>query len=71
MYKNHVESLREAGGFKKILQENIGNITAEHNYFGKIATLPRFEQGYPTYIKEHSDTKIKCVQQVIGHQRSY
>ena len=35
------------------------------------ATLPRFEQGYPTYIKEHSDTKIKCVQQVIGHQRSY
>ena len=48
MYKNHVESLREASDYKKNLQEKLGNITAERDYFEKSATLPIFEQGSPT-----------------------
>ena len=48
MYNHHVESLRESIDCKKNLQENIGNITSERNYFEKNATLPRFEQGSPT-----------------------
>ena len=32
MYKNHVESHREASDNKKNPQENIGNITAQSNY---------------------------------------
>ena len=51
MYKNHVESLIEAGDYNKNLQEKLGNITAEHDSFKKIAMLPIFEQGSPTYIK--------------------
>ena len=51
MYKNRVESLRDAGDCKKNLQENIGKITAERNSFKKFTMLLIFEQGYPTCIK--------------------
>ena len=45
MYKNHVEYLREASDYKKNLQEKLGNITAECNYFRESAMFPIFEQG--------------------------
>ena len=48
---NRVESLREFGDCKKNLRKSFGDITAERDYFKKSATLPRFEQGSPTYIK--------------------
>ena len=50
MYKNHVEYLRETGDCKKTLQEKLFNITAEKKSLKEITILPRFEQGYPTYI---------------------
>ena len=43
MYKNHVQYLRETGDCQKKLHEKPGNIPAEHDSFGKISTLPRFE----------------------------
>ena len=36
MYKDHVEYIREAGDYKKKLQENLGNITAEQDCFKKV-----------------------------------
>ena len=36
MYKNRVKSLWEAGDCRKYLQENIGNITDERDYFKKV-----------------------------------
>ena len=36
MYKNQVEFLREAGYFRKKLQEKLGNITAELDSFGNV-----------------------------------
>ena len=36
MYNNHAEYLRETSYFRKILQEKLGNITAEHNYLKKV-----------------------------------
>ena len=51
IYKNHVEYIGEISDCKKTLQEHLGNITAERNSLKKSATLPRFEQGSPTYIK--------------------
>ena len=48
IYNNHVESLKEAGDWKKNLQENLDNITGELYSFKKNAILSRFEQGYPT-----------------------
>ena len=48
IYKNNVETHREAGNYKKNMQKKLGNITAERYYFEKSATLPIFEQGYPT-----------------------
>ena len=36
MYKNHVESLREAGDGKKKLHKKLGNITAEYDSFEKV-----------------------------------
>ena len=42
MYNNHVEYIREAGDFRKNLQENLGNITAERYSFEKSATLSGF-----------------------------
>ena len=51
MYNNHVEYLRETGNCKKNLQEKLSNITAECDYLEENSTLPRFEQGSPTYIK--------------------
>ena len=52
MYKNHVEYFREASDCKKNIQEKLGNITAERDYFEKSAILPRFEQGSPIHIKD-------------------
>ena len=42
MYRNHVESLREAGDCKKTLLGNLGNIVAENDYFEKGVTLTIF-----------------------------
>ena len=42
MYKNHIDSHREAIDYKKKLQEKLGSITAERKSFEKVATLPRF-----------------------------
>ena len=50
MYKNDVESLKEASVCKNKMQENLGNITTEWDNL-KIATLPRFEQGSWPCIK--------------------
>ena len=36
MYKNHVESLRKSGDCKKNMQENLGNITVQREYFEKV-----------------------------------
>ena len=36
MYNIHVESIIEAIDFKKNLQEKLGNITAERDYFEKV-----------------------------------
>ena len=35
MYKNHVESLREASDFKRDLQENLGNIIGKPDSYKK------------------------------------
>ena len=51
IYKNHVEYLIETSDCKIKQQEHLGNITSELNSSKKSATLPRFEQGFPTYIK--------------------
>ena len=48
MYKNHVESLREAVDFKKNLQENIFNIIAKRDPFLRVVTSPLFEHISPT-----------------------
>ena len=48
MYKNNVEHIREAGDCKNNVQENLGNITAERDYFERSAMLPIFDQVYPT-----------------------
>ena len=70
MYKNHVESLREAGDHKKNLQENLGIITAESESFEEVQHYHDFNNDIQPRSNKYLTQKLNVVNDVFSTKRS-
>ena len=66
MYNNQVESLRETGDCRKNLQQNLGNVTAEHDYFKKVQHYQDLNKDLQHRPKNDMAQKLNVVNEVLA-----